>query len=155
VFFFFCFSRGVDGVHLVLRPLFVLLYQPQVIDDGDCGAIGGMRIGRGNRSTWRKPATVPPSPPQFPHDLTRARTRAAAVGECYGVTSYVCIILSCLLDLLKTFESMDWQYCNSVSTSCHYGPLHPLIHKFSINNINMAAVYKSQVRERSWKKVER
>jgi hypothetical protein len=28
-----------------------LLYQPQVIDDGDCGAIGGIKIGRGNRST--------------------------------------------------------------------------------------------------------
>jgi hypothetical protein len=25
-----------------------LLYQPQMIDDGDCGAIGGMKIGRGN-----------------------------------------------------------------------------------------------------------
>jgi hypothetical protein len=23
-----------------------LLYQPQMIDDGDCGAIGGMNIGR-------------------------------------------------------------------------------------------------------------
>jgi hypothetical protein len=33
----------------------VLLYQPQMIDDGDCGAIGGMKIGRENRSTRRKP----------------------------------------------------------------------------------------------------
>jgi hypothetical protein len=33
-------------VRLVLRPLFGLLYQPQMIDDDDCGAIGGMRIGR-------------------------------------------------------------------------------------------------------------
>jgi hypothetical protein len=33
-----------------------LLYQPQMIDDGDCEAIGGMKIGRGNRSTRRKPA---------------------------------------------------------------------------------------------------
>jgi hypothetical protein len=24
-----------------------LLYQPQMIDDGDCGAIGGMKIGKG------------------------------------------------------------------------------------------------------------
>jgi hypothetical protein len=32
-----------------------LLYQPQMIDDGDCGAIGGMKIGRGNQSTRRKP----------------------------------------------------------------------------------------------------
>jgi hypothetical protein len=34
------------------------LYQPQMIDDGDCGAIDGMKIGRGNRNTWRKPATL-------------------------------------------------------------------------------------------------
>jgi hypothetical protein len=25
-----------------------LLYPPPMIDDGDCGAIGGMKIGRGN-----------------------------------------------------------------------------------------------------------
>jgi hypothetical protein len=51
------------------------LYQPQRAGDSDCG----MKIGRGNRSTRRKPATMPLSPPQMPHDLTRARTRAAAV----------------------------------------------------------------------------
>jgi hypothetical protein len=36
---------------LVRRPLFDLLYQPRMIDDDECGAVGGMRIGRGNRST--------------------------------------------------------------------------------------------------------
>jgi hypothetical protein len=35
-----------------------------------------MRIGRGNRSTWRKLAPVPLRPPQNPRDLTWARTRA-------------------------------------------------------------------------------
>jgi hypothetical protein len=25
-----------------------LLYQPQIVDDGDCRVIGGMKIGRGN-----------------------------------------------------------------------------------------------------------
>jgi hypothetical protein len=54
-----------------------LLYQPQMIDDGDCGEIGGMKIGRGNRSTRRKPAPAP----LCPHDQTRVRTRAAAVGS--------------------------------------------------------------------------
>jgi hypothetical protein len=43
------------------------------------GEIGGM-IGRGNRSTRRKPAPVPLSPPQTPH-AARTRTRAAAVGS--------------------------------------------------------------------------
>jgi hypothetical protein len=54
-----------------------LLYEPQMIDDGDCGAIGGMNIGRGNRSTRRKPALVSLCPPQIPHD----QARAAAVGS--------------------------------------------------------------------------
>jgi hypothetical protein len=33
-----------------------LLYKPQMIDEGDCGAIGGMKIDRGNWSTRKKPA---------------------------------------------------------------------------------------------------
>jgi hypothetical protein len=45
-----------------------LLYQPQIIGDGDCGEIGGMKIGMGNRSTLRKPASAPLCPPQIPHD---------------------------------------------------------------------------------------
>jgi hypothetical protein len=52
-----------------------------MIDEGDCGAIGGMKIGRGNRSTRRKPAPAPFCPPQIPLDETRARTRAAARGS--------------------------------------------------------------------------
>jgi hypothetical protein len=56
-------------------------YQPRMRDDDECGAVGGMRIGRGNRTTRRKPAPVPLCPPQIPHDLTCARTRAAAVGS--------------------------------------------------------------------------
>jgi hypothetical protein len=46
----------------------VLLTQPHMIDDGDCGPIGGSRIGRGNRSTRRKPAPAPLCPPQIPLD---------------------------------------------------------------------------------------
>jgi hypothetical protein len=58
-----------------------LLYQPQMINDGDCGAIGGMKIGRGNRCTRRKPAPAPVCPPQIPYDQIRVRTQAAAVGS--------------------------------------------------------------------------
>jgi hypothetical protein len=39
------------------------------------GALGGMKIDSGNRSTLRKPVPVPLYPPQIPHGLTRARTR--------------------------------------------------------------------------------
>jgi hypothetical protein len=48
---------------------------------GDRGAIGGMKIGKGNRSTQRKPAPAPLCPPQIPLDQTRDRTRAAAVAS--------------------------------------------------------------------------
>jgi hypothetical protein len=37
-----------------------------MIDEGDCGAIGGMKIGRGSRSIQRKPAPAPLCPPQNP-----------------------------------------------------------------------------------------
>jgi hypothetical protein len=50
-------------------------------DDDEYGAVGGMRIGRGNRSTLRNPAPVPLCPPQILHDLTWARTLVAAVGR--------------------------------------------------------------------------
>jgi hypothetical protein len=49
-------------------PLIGLLYQPQMTDD-ECGAVAGMRIGRGNRSTRRKPAPVSHSSQQIPHDV--------------------------------------------------------------------------------------
>jgi hypothetical protein len=48
--------------------------------DYDDGEIGGMMIGRGNRSTRRKSAPVPLCPPQNPH-AGRTRTRAVAVGS--------------------------------------------------------------------------
>jgi hypothetical protein len=51
-----------------------------MIDD-ECGAVGGMRIGRGNLRTRIKLAPAPRCPQQMPHDLTRVRTRAAAVGS--------------------------------------------------------------------------
>jgi hypothetical protein len=53
---------------LVRRPLSGLLYQSRAIDD-ECGAVGGMRIGRGNRSTRTKPAPVPICRPEIEHDL--------------------------------------------------------------------------------------
>jgi hypothetical protein len=59
-----------------------ILYQPQTIDDGYCGAIGGIKIGRGNRSeVLEETAPMLLCPPQIPHDLTRSQTRAAAVGS--------------------------------------------------------------------------
>jgi hypothetical protein len=75
------FISGVRLIALFTAAITSLLYQPRMIDDGGCGAIGGMNIGRGNRSTRGKLAPTPLCPLQFPHDLTRAWTRAAAVGN--------------------------------------------------------------------------
>jgi hypothetical protein len=69
-YFFLLFSWGWGWVYLVLRSLFGLLYQPQMINDDECGAVGGMRIGRGNRRTRRKAAPMPLYSPQIPHNLT-------------------------------------------------------------------------------------
>jgi hypothetical protein len=57
------------------------MYQPRMIDDDEFGTVGGLRIGRGNRSTRRKPTPMPSCPPQIPHDLTWAQARAAALGN--------------------------------------------------------------------------
>jgi hypothetical protein len=66
-FFFFNWYRG-GGVQLgpfgtadTNRPI---MPAPGDYDDGE---LGGMMIGKGNRSTRRKPAPVPPCPPQTPH----------------------------------------------------------------------------------------
>jgi hypothetical protein len=79
--FIFIIPTGVRLSPLGTAATTGLLYQLRTIDDGDCGAISGMKIIRGNRSTRRKPAPVPLCPSHIPHDKTRARTRAAAVGS--------------------------------------------------------------------------
>jgi hypothetical protein len=75
---FFSFLESLETlVHLVRRPLIGLLSQPQKIDDDECGTVGVMIIGRGNRSIRRKPAPLPLCVPQISYELTWARTRAA------------------------------------------------------------------------------
>jgi hypothetical protein len=70
-----------DGVQL--GPLgTAAANRPVVLAPGDYDdrEISGMMIGRGNRSTRRKPAPVPLCPHQTPH-VAQTRTRAAAVGS--------------------------------------------------------------------------
>jgi hypothetical protein len=66
---------GSLGTAAAIRPI---VQAPGDYDDGEIGE--KMTIGRGNRSTRRKPAPVPLCPPQTPH-AARKRTRAAAVGR--------------------------------------------------------------------------
>jgi hypothetical protein len=65
---------GPLGTTATIRPV---VPDPGDYDDGE---ICGMIIGRGNRSTRRKPAPVALCPPQSPHAV-RTGTRAAAVGS--------------------------------------------------------------------------
>jgi hypothetical protein len=65
--------QGPLGTAATNRPI---VLAPGDYDDGD---IGGM-IGRGNRSTRRKPAQLPLCPPQTPH-AAQTRTGAATVGS--------------------------------------------------------------------------
>jgi hypothetical protein len=64
IFFFFNLCGGTLGTAATTG----LLHQPRMIGDGDCGEIGGMKIGGGNRSTRRIPAPAPLCLPQIPHD---------------------------------------------------------------------------------------
>jgi hypothetical protein len=96
---FFLILSGVRLSPLGTVAITGLLYQPQMIEDGDCGVVGGMKIGRGNRSTRRKPAPAPHYPPQIPHDLTR---KPATNRLSYGMT-----FLS-ELQLVKFSDHLNW-----------------------------------------------
>jgi hypothetical protein len=76
------FLIGIVGGGVQLGPLSTAATNRPIVPapgDYDDGEIGGM-IGRGNRSTRRKPSPVPLCPPQTTH-AARTRTRAAAVGN--------------------------------------------------------------------------
>jgi hypothetical protein len=77
----FFFLSGVGLSPLGTAAISGLLYQLQMIDEGDYGAIDGMKIGRGDPSTLRNPTSTTLCPPQIPYDQTRARTLAAAEGS--------------------------------------------------------------------------
>jgi hypothetical protein len=75
------------------------------------GEIGGMTIGRGNRSTWRKPAPVPHSPPQTPHACPEAKPgrrggRPATNRLSYGTASSDCIVLNVWVIVRTELERM-------------------------------------------------
>jgi hypothetical protein len=73
---------GIVGGGVQLGPLSTAATIRPIVPapgDYDDGEVGGM-IGRGNRSTQRKPAPVPLCPPRTPH-AARTRTLAAALGS--------------------------------------------------------------------------
>jgi hypothetical protein len=87
-----------------------LLYQPHMIDDGDCGGIGGMRIGRENQSARRKlpSATLSTTNPTWhdPSSIPARRGGKPATNRLsYGAAMYR-ISLNCykLMYMTKSLE---------------------------------------------------
>jgi hypothetical protein len=77
--------------------------------DDECGVVGGMRIGRGKRSTRGKPVPVPLCPPKIPHDLGsnpgHRGGKPAANRLCYGTAPTSAVKLKDRLR--KTFKKID------------------------------------------------
>jgi hypothetical protein len=84
----FFFIRIVEGA-VQLGPFGTSATEwPNVPAPGDDGGeFGRMKVGRGNRSTRRKPAPAPLCPPQIPFDQTRDLT-ALSVPRLHGVECY-------------------------------------------------------------------
>jgi hypothetical protein len=98
---------GIVGGGVQLGPLSTAATNRPIVpapDDCDDGEIGGM-IGKGNRSTRRKPSPMPLCPPQIPHAV-RSWTRAAAVGS-QRLTAWATTRPNWIHLLTDVFESVD------------------------------------------------
>jgi hypothetical protein len=81
VAFFIIVLSGVRLSSLDTMATTGLSYQRQMIDDDDdYGAIGSMKIGKGNRSSRINSAPTPLFPPQLPH----YQDTASNPGRCDG-----------------------------------------------------------------------
>jgi hypothetical protein len=92
-------SIGIVEGGVKLGPLGTAATNKTVVpapgDYDDDGEIGGIMIGRGNRSTWRKPALLPLCPPQTPHVCPDAnpgrRSGKPATNRLSYDTAYSCL----------------------------------------------------------------
>jgi hypothetical protein len=99
---------GWDWLHLARWPPFGLLYQLRNVDE--CGAVGGMRIGRGSRSTRRKPATLSATNPTLHHlglNLGRRGWNPSTDGLSYGTA--------------KLIDPLGLRGRKAVHSSCSFG----------------------------------
>jgi hypothetical protein len=88
--------------------------------------IGGMRIGRENRSTQRKPAPMLLCQPQIPHDLTWDRTRAAVIGIRRLIARTMAWLIIIIYFKCK-WVSTRWQWYYSKTQHTNY-TLHKITH---------------------------
>jgi hypothetical protein len=94
-----------------------VLYQPQVLDDGECGAIGGMKIGRGNRSTRGKPAPAPLCPPQIPHDQTPGSNPGRRSGKpaTNRLSHFMCLSHHSATADPTQCHALNWIRCSNIA----------------------------------------
>jgi hypothetical protein len=94
-----------------------------MIDD-ECGAVNGIRIRRGYRSTRRKPAPAPLCPPQIPHDLNWARTRVAVVGSrrltAWAMARTLLVVTICKSSI-NPITDVNTVYSQSVTILSQFG----------------------------------
>lgn len=103
----------------------------------ECAAVCGMRMGRGNWSTWRKPALMKIPVPEIPNDLTWDQTHAAVMGSRQVIAwalarpmlnSVVhCMLISCFRENLS--QGMNIWKLNKIKTcvwSRQWKPWRPL-----------------------------
>jgi hypothetical protein len=85
------------------------------MDDYERAAVG-IIVGRGNRSTQRKPDPVPLCPTQIPHNLTRAGTQGRRSGKPatnrlsygHGIIHKVTLFIIALTEMLLQSESYEF-----------------------------------------------
>jgi hypothetical protein len=98
-----------------------LLYKPQIIDEDDCGAIGGIKIGTGETEVLgEKPAPAPLFAPQIPHDQTRARTPGRRGGKpATNRLSYGAAFPGTLFNLFEIQSSPPRIFCPAPMSMLH------------------------------------
>jgi hypothetical protein len=88
---FHFFLVGIVGGGVQLGPLGTAATNRPIMPapgDYDDGEIGGMMIGRGNRSTQNKPVPVPLCPPQTPHACPDANSGRRGGKPANNLLSY-------------------------------------------------------------------
>jgi hypothetical protein len=101
-----------------------LQYQSRMIDDTECGAVGEMKTGSGNRNKKNKAIPVTGGegpPPQIPHYLTWDRTGAAAMGTRRVTAWAMGRALKCHL-LYTTVSKFGTSTCKQASPGKNMSP---------------------------------
>jgi hypothetical protein len=102
--------------------------------EDDCGEADGMLIGRGNRSSRRKPAPVPLCPPQTPY-LPGRGWEPATNRLSYGTASAVCNLSCCRRALITASHPVSNIDVNINAQGVYVFKLNPSIKFFDQNYI--------------------